>query len=486
LKIGSTFSGIGALDLACEQAFGGHTIWQVEGIDPRLETPEDKKEEAKLRAAERHGAFNRHLLSTRFPAATQFADIRSVNFAQIERADVICGGFPCQDLSVAGAQAGLDGKRSGLYGQLMRAVWQQMPAFVVMENVAGLLKYEDRLNRELREMGYGAIWQTIYASNVGAPQQRKRVYVLAVRGWLKYLRLPDLKRNDDVRNWPTPKARDANAEGIECGMRRIEAYATCGLQTAAVLAEKHWPTPVASASIMDGESAASWQARYERNGKGPGTSLGLGTAARMEQEKHWPTPSAGNFNDGAKLEGWRARAERVAAYSSAISPPLYIAVAMEQEKNWPSPTAAIGTGGQTSRSGERRGELLLTGAVREATWPAPAARDYRSGTGRAADNGHTPQLPEVVGGKLNPDWVEMLMGLPAGWTNAAIPTSALGGHDWPAGRGDAQHAFEPPRLVATGACVPDRAFRLRSCGNGVVWQQALFAIRRALDVYSKG
>lgn len=114
---------------------------------------------------------------------------------------------------------------------------------------------------------------------------------------------------------------------------------------------------------------------------------------------------------------------------------------------WPTPTKAIADGGQSSRSGKRKGELLLTGmaklwltpksspsgpdyarmnregsggddlatAVNREMWPTPNARDWRSGTGRQ-ENGHSPQLPEVVGGQLNPTWVSVLMGYPPDWT----------------------------------------------------------------------
>lgn len=352
MKIGSTFSGIGALDLACEKAFGGHTIWQIEGIDLRFESPANKKEEKALMAAAKHGAFNRRVLAARWPETHQLSDIRSVNFSQIDRAEVICGGFPCQDLSVAGKRVGLDGKRSGLYSQLMRSVWQQMPSFIVIENVPGLLKYEDRLNRELREIGYGAIWQTIRASNVGAPHGRRRVFVLGIRGWGKTIMLPALQKNEVV--------------------------------------------------------------------------FGGSDGGRL-----WPTPSVcGNYNRS----------------------------------------------GASSTSGDG-----LATAVR--AWPTPLARDFRSSTGRTPSNRHTPSLPEVIG-MLNPDWVELLMGLPSGWTDLSA-TPDLDAHRWPSGRGEPQHDGEPLRWVPPRSVV-DRAARLRSLGNSVVWQQAHAAIVRCLDEYRKG
>lgn len=78
---------------------------------------------------------------------------------------------------------------------------------------------------------------------------------------------------------------------------------------------------------------------------------------------------------------------------------------------WPTPLATDGSkGGPNQRGG--KGDLRLASAVH--LWPTPAARDWRSGKGRK-DNGHTPQLPEQIGGQLNPRWVEWLMGWPIGW-----------------------------------------------------------------------
>ena len=92
---------------------------------------------------------------------------------------------------------------------------------------------------------------------------------------------------------------------------------------------------------------------------------------------------------------------------------------------WPTPTKAIADGGQSSRSGKRKGELLLTGMAR--LWPTPKARDYRTGDrpehrrARAKQSGqwHSPDLNDVAspGGQLNPNWVEWLMGYPPGWTD---------------------------------------------------------------------
>ena len=94
--------------------------------------------------------------------------------------DVICGGFPCQDISFAGNCAGLAGERSGLWREYARLVSEIRPRYVIVENVAALL------NRGLAEVlgdlaaiGYDAEWHCIQAADVGAPHRRDRIWIIA-------------------------------------------------------------------------------------------------------------------------------------------------------------------------------------------------------------------------------------------------------------------------------------------------------------------
>jgi hypothetical protein len=124
VRIGSLFSGIGGLELGLERATGGRTAWQVE-ID----------------------AFPRRVLARHWPDAERRRDVRAFasllesSFCARRRysVEILCGGFPCQDLSVAGRGVGLGGERSGLFFDLMRIVRALRPRIVVLENVAALL-----------------------------------------------------------------------------------------------------------------------------------------------------------------------------------------------------------------------------------------------------------------------------------------------------------------------------------------------------------
>jgi len=93
---------------------------------------------------------------------------------------IIAGGFPCQDISVAGKGAGLDGTRSGLWFEYARLIGEIRPRYAIMENVGALThRGLDRVLGSLAEIGYDAEWQDIRASDVGAPHRRERIWIVA-------------------------------------------------------------------------------------------------------------------------------------------------------------------------------------------------------------------------------------------------------------------------------------------------------------------
>jgi len=155
LRIGSLFSGIGGLELGLERAGVGSTVWQCE-IDP----------------------YARAVLAKHWPDAIRFDDITKMH--DVPPVDLICGGFPCQDISNAGKRVGIEGARSGLFFELMRVVRMVRPRFVVLENVAALLgRGMGDVLGELSESGYDAEWDCVPASAVGAPHRRDRVFIVA-------------------------------------------------------------------------------------------------------------------------------------------------------------------------------------------------------------------------------------------------------------------------------------------------------------------
>jgi len=164
VNVGSLFAGIGGFDLGLERA-GMQVAWQVE-LDP----------------------YCRAVLARHFPAARRFEDVCQVGAGDLAPVDLICGGFPCQDLSAAGRGAGLAGARSGLWSEFARIVRELRPGYVVVENVPALLTGKGkrwdrapvgRVLGDLAEAGYDAEWACLSAREFGAPHLRKRIWLVA-------------------------------------------------------------------------------------------------------------------------------------------------------------------------------------------------------------------------------------------------------------------------------------------------------------------
>jgi DNA (cytosine-5)-methyltransferase 1 len=159
LRVLDLFSGIGGFSLGLERTSGFETVAFCE-IDP----------------------YCRDVLRKHWPDVPCADDVTTREFKEGE-ADVVCGGFPCQDISFAGRGAGLAGARSGLYRELIRAIRVVRPLHAILENVAALLgRGLGTVLGDLAEIGYDAEWHCIPASAVGAPHRRDRIWIVADAG----------------------------------------------------------------------------------------------------------------------------------------------------------------------------------------------------------------------------------------------------------------------------------------------------------------
>jgi DNA (cytosine-5)-methyltransferase 1 len=158
LRLLDLFSGIGGFSYAAEYLVGGYETVAFVEREP----------------------YCQKILRQHWPSVPIHDDICTFN-PERRSADVICGGFPCQDISTAGKQAGIkQGTRSGLFYQLMRIVRLVEPRYVVLENVAAILNNGlDIVLGELAEAGFDAEWACIPASAVGACHQRDRWWLVA-------------------------------------------------------------------------------------------------------------------------------------------------------------------------------------------------------------------------------------------------------------------------------------------------------------------
>ena len=130
--------------------------------------------------------FDKHarkVLEKHWPNVPIHEDVRTLDGKQYRGAvDVVCGGFPCQDISIAGKNAGINGDKSGLWSEYKRIINEARPRFAIIENVSAFLgRGLSCVLSDLAEIGYDATYTTFDSQFFGVPQRRRRVYIVAVR-----------------------------------------------------------------------------------------------------------------------------------------------------------------------------------------------------------------------------------------------------------------------------------------------------------------
>jgi DNA (cytosine-5)-methyltransferase 1 len=305
MRIGSLFAGIGGLELGLEWAGVGRTVWQVER-DP----------------------FCRAVLARHWPDAERFEDVCTVGVANLAPVDVICGGFPCQDISYAGKGAGLDGARSGLWFEFARIVREMGPRFVVVENVSALLtRGLDAVLGTLASLGYDAEWCCVRASDVGARHRRDRVFLIG------YLADAGGKRRDQggADAWQGGAGR-ALAGGAD-----VVGHAGCSRREGT-----DWCGPDVSAQVSAG-AGPSWM---------PGASV---AQPSMGRAAHGLPPRLDVAGPGQPQHAWEApriastaphRSKRLRALGNAVVPQVAEVVGrrlMELARGLPAPVDDLRT-----------------------------------------------------------------------------------------------------------------------------------------------
>jgi DNA (cytosine-5)-methyltransferase 1 len=209
MDVGSLFSGIGGIELGMAP-LGFHPAWFVER-DP----------------------FCQAVLAERFPSVPIYGDIRGIDPDDLMPVDVLTGGFPCQDISIAGWGGGIQSHtRSGLWFEYHRFIEALRPRYVIIENVPEIRR--GRLHTVLADLAsirYDAEWYSIPASFVGAPHKRERVFILA------YPNSEWLEEED-----PRPRLLTQEEGG----------KVTWNIGGGAVLGRSHWPDQPQVSGVDDG------------------------------------------------------------------------------------------------------------------------------------------------------------------------------------------------------------------------------------------
>jgi DNA (cytosine-5)-methyltransferase 1 len=269
MRIGSLFSGVGGLDLGLEWAGVGETVFQVE------------KDE-----------YARSVLARHWPNAQRFDDIRTVGERNLPRVDVLCGGFPCQDISFAGKGAGLAGARSGLWFEYARIIRELQPSYIVVENVAALrTRGLDVVTSEISALGYDMWWDCIPASAIGAPQQRDRLFIIA---------------------WKTV------ADTVFVDSERIDSRDNSACQPLSASVGVKGPTETGDGRQTMGGERRRTEPRLGRNTHGLSDWLDQGWPSRPQTEqKSWEPPRV-----EALVGPSKKREDRLRCIGNAVAPPV--------------------------------------------------------------------------------------------------------------------------------------------------------------------
>lgn len=292
MKLGSLFSGIGGFELGLERAIPGlETIWQVE---------QDK--------------FCQKVLSKHWPNAKIYDDVRNINKNNVEPVDILCGGFPCQDISVVGKGKGInEGKKSSLWWEMQRIISELRPRIVVLENVPAItFRGMSDVLGSLSEIGYDAEWCIISARQFGAPHLRKRWFCVAYPNGSS----DAIRGNDTESNQPSQ-------ERTSLGAKKNQGWKESGRKTQ--FHNSRFSDLLHDATNSQGEDSrerCSSPFSMEKARKGNGGSIGCGdsqSAGHHQTRSYWeqfPTqPGLCHRDDGVPN-----RLARIKALGNAIVP----------------------------------------------------------------------------------------------------------------------------------------------------------------------
>jgi len=384
MRVGSLFTGYGGLDIAV----GGELAWYAE-IEPAA----------------------CQVLAHHYPNVTNLGDITKINWADVEPVDIITGGYPCQPFSHAGNRKGKNDERH-LWPNVFDAIRAIRPRYAILENVSGhrTLGFTDVL-ADLAEIGWSCEWGTFRASDVGAPHRRDRIFIVAYAN--------------------SERSQGTNA-GLDLAKGRCDTrgHAATGLDAAVTNTSGDGHGQQLHAGAMAGvEGQAESSTQQRKRSRRKSDPRGVVVVANAEHDG----------SHGRKISG-------------SISPSQDQGL-LQQSKRC-DPDLATDTDSPSSKAFDGRSRRRDAGRLQpverggQVDWGkyGPAIRRWETILERAAPAPTTPGRNDRP--RLNPQFVEWMMGLPEGWVT---------GHGLSAAK------------------------ELKMLGNGVVPQQAHAAITQLLE-----
>ena len=157
LNLASLCTGYGGLDMAAMAVFGGQLAWCADN--------------------DKHVS---EIIAARYPGVLNYGDLTQLDWSNAPPVDIICAGFPCQDISFSGKGLGIEkGARSGIWKNIVQGICCLRPSIVIVENVGAIRSRGiDRVLGDLASLGYDSVWTSVRASDIGAPHRRERVFIL--------------------------------------------------------------------------------------------------------------------------------------------------------------------------------------------------------------------------------------------------------------------------------------------------------------------
>jgi DNA (cytosine-5)-methyltransferase 1 len=263
--------------------------------------------------------FCRDVLRKNWPDVPIYEDVRNLTAERLRadgiEVDAICGGFPCQDISLAGKGAGLSGQRSGLWSEYARLIGELRPRVVIVENVAALRNRGlDRVLGEMATLGYDAEWHCIPASAVGAPHRRDRVWVIAYASGGQ-LRL-EPRRRDGADGTSAPLTRHDGTEGLvaDADQPRLEGWLRAELQQCA----DQRAAGAGSTSVAD-DAERRWGGQSDQVASSSPKGADRGCGGECGTSASWwlTEPDVGRVANGVP-----ARVHRLRALGNAVVPQI--------------------------------------------------------------------------------------------------------------------------------------------------------------------